>query len=138
MHEERTVPIDVTWGDDQKTYTIFKFSGKWTWDEYHAGVQAGVNLIKDIPYNVNILLDMAECNLFPNNMLSHFGTSMQRPPRDFDLAVIVTTSGFVQAFASIIDKVYGKKGTRFKVVKTLDEAHAMLRAASASADRSTV
>jgi hypothetical protein len=131
MYEERTVPLDVSWGDDQKTYTIFKFSGKWTWDEYHAGVQTGVSLIKDIPYNVNILLDMTECNLFPNNMLSHFGASMQRPPRDFDLAVIATTSGFVQAFASIIDKVYGKKGTRFKVVKTLDEAHAILRAAGA-------
>jgi hypothetical protein len=124
------VPLDVTWGNPEKTYTIFKFTGRWTWDEYHAAIQKGVSLIEDIPYTVNILLDLSECNLFPSNMLSHFGTSMQRPPRDFDLAVIVTTSGFVQTFATIIDKVYGKKGTRFKVVKTLPEAHAMLAAAS--------
>jgi hypothetical protein len=120
--------LDVTWGNPEKTYTVFKFSGKWTWDEYHAAIQKGIDLTEGIPYNVNILLDLSECNLFPNNMLSHFGTSMQRPPRDFDLAVIVTTSGFVQTFATIIDKVYGKKGTRFKVVKTVAEAHALLAA----------
>ena len=129
------MPIDVSWGDPEKTYTIFKFSGKWTWEDYHAGVKAGSELIKDIPYNVNILIDMTTCNLFPNNMLSHFGASMQRPPREFDLAVIVTTSGFVQAFANMIDKVYGKKGTRFKVTKTLEEAHALLSAAGKSRPR---
>jgi hypothetical protein len=121
-----TLALDVTWGNPEKTYTVFKFSGRWTWDEYHAAVKKGSTMIEDIPYNVNILLDLSECKLFPNNMLSHFGNSMQRPPREFDLAVIVTTSGFVQTFATIIDKVYGKKGTRFKVVKTVDEAHAML------------
>ena len=121
-----TLPLDVTWGNPEKTYTVFKFSGRWTWDEYHAAVKKGSTMIQDIPYNVDILIDMSDCKLFPNNMLSHFGASMQRPPREFDLAVIVTTSGFVQTFATIIDKVYGKKGTRFKVVKTLDEAHAIL------------
>jgi hypothetical protein len=122
--------LEVTWGNPEKTYTIFKFSGRWTWDEYHAAVKQGTMMIEDISYNVNILIDMTECNLFPNNMLSHFGASMQRPPREFDLAVIVTTSGFVQTFATIIDKVYGKKGTRFKVVKTLAEAHTLLASAN--------
>ena len=120
--------LDVTWGNAEKTYTVFKFSGRWTWDEYHAAIEKGTLMTEGIPYNVNILLDLSDCNLVPNNMLSHFGTSMQRQPREFDLAVIVTTSGFVQTFATIVDKVYGKKGTRFKVVKTLAEAHALLAA----------
>ena len=120
------MPIDVTWGNSDKTYTVFKFMGRWTWDEYHAAVKAGTELIRDIPDNVDILIDMRDSNLFPNNMLSHFGASMQRPPREFELAVIVTTSAFVKAFAGIIDKVYGKKNTHFKVVKTIEEAHALL------------
>ncbi len=122
------MPIEVTWGNAAKTYTVFKFLGRWTWDDYHAAVKAGGELIKDIPDNVDILIDMRNSNLFPNNMLSHFGASMQRPPRDFELAVIVTTSGFVKSFAGIIDKVYGKQGTRFKVVKTIEEAHTLLDA----------
>lgn len=122
------MPIDVTWGNSDKTYTVFKFMGRWTWDEYHAAVKAGTELIRDIPDNVDILIDMRDSNLFPNNMLSHFGASMQRPPREFELAVIVTTSAFVKAFAGIIDKVYGKKNTHFKVVKTIEEAHALLSA----------
>jgi hypothetical protein len=120
------MPIDVTWGNAAKTYTVFKFTGRWTWDDYHAAVKAGSDLIQDIPDNVDILIDMRDSNLFPNNMLSHFGSSMQRPPREFELAVIVTTSGFVKSFAGIIDKVYGKQGTRFKVVKTVEEGRALL------------
>lgn len=122
------MPIEVTWGNAAKSYTVFKFLGRWTWDDYHAAVKAGSELIKDIPDNVDILIDMRDSNLFPNNMLSHFGASMQRPPREFELAVIVTTSGFVKSFAGIIDKVYGKQGTRFKVVKTVEEARTLLEA----------
>src|SRR5258706_8312586 len=80
--EDCTLALDVTWGNPEKTYTVFKFSGRWTWDEYHAAVKKGTTMTADIPYNVNILIDMTECNLFPNNMLSHFGASMQRPPRE--------------------------------------------------------
>ncbi len=113
--------ITVNWGNPEKTYTIFKFMGKWTWDEYYASIKAGSDLIENVPYTVNILLDLSECNLFPSNLLSHAGASMKQPPRAFDLAVIVSTSGFVNAIMGLIERLYGKK-TRFKVVKTMDEA----------------
>ena len=51
------MPIQVSWGNEQKTYTIFKFEGKWTWDEYHRAVAEGYALVKDVPYNVNILIE---------------------------------------------------------------------------------
>ena len=30
--------ITVTWGNAEKTYTVFRFEGKWTWDEYHQSI----------------------------------------------------------------------------------------------------
>jgi hypothetical protein len=119
------MPINVTWGNAEQTYTIFKFTGKWTWEEYHQAVSAGYEMVKDKPYTVNILIDIMDSNLFPSNMLSKFGSSMQRPPKDFDLAIVATRSGFAQSIARILDTLYGKH-TRFKVVKTLEEAHALL------------
>jgi hypothetical protein len=122
------MPIHVTWGNPEKTYTVFEFTGRWTWDDYHGAVKAGYEMVKDVPQTVNILLDIRNSNLFPSNMLSHFRTSMDRPPKQFDLAVVVSNSGFVQAIARIIDTLYGKKGVSFKIVKTIEEAEALFKA----------
>ncbi len=126
------MPIQVTWGNTQKTYTVFKFEGRWTWDEYHAAVGEGFKLVKDIPYTVNILIDMAGCRLFPQNLLSHFGSSMSRPPKQFDLAVIVTSSKFIEVLATAIEGLYGRHKTRFRVAKTIDDAHKILAEYDAS------
>jgi hypothetical protein len=42
---------------------------------------------------------MREAALLPDNVLSHSSSSMRHPPREFDLAVIVTQSTFVQMMA---------------------------------------
>lgn len=127
------MPIQVSWGNEQKTYTIFKFVGKWTWDEYHRAVAEGYSLVKDVPYTVNILIDMMECRLFPQNLLSHFGSSMSQPPKAFDLAVIATSSRFIEVLAATIEKLYGKDKTRFKVARSMEQAHKMLAENDAAA-----
>ena len=116
------MPIQVGWGNEQKTYTVFRFDGKWTWEEYHQSIAEAFELVKDIPYTVNILLDITECHLFPQNLLSHVGSSMKQPPKSFDLAVVATSSRFVEVLARTIEKLYGKQKTRFQIARTLDEA----------------
>lgn len=120
------MPIHVSWGNPQKTYTLFRFEGKWTWEEYHAAVAQGFELVKDCDYTVNILIDMMECRLFPQNLLSHFGTSMRQPPKAFDIAVIATSSRFIEVLASTIEKMYGKQQTRFRAVRSVEKAHQIL------------
>ncbi|MFN8447072.1 MAG: hypothetical protein U0521_00365 [Anaerolineae bacterium] len=114
--------ILVEWGNEAKTYTVFKFVGKWTWEEYHQSISEAYELVKDCPYTVNILLDITDCHLFPQNLLSHFGGSMRQPPKSFDLAVVATSSRFVEVLARTIEKLYGRQRTRFQVVRTLEEA----------------
>jgi hypothetical protein len=120
------MPITVSWGNPEKTYTCFKFTGKWTWEDYYHSIDAGFELVKDLPYTVNILIDITESNLFPSNILTHFGASTQKPPRPFDLAVVVSDSGFVRAIAQMLNKLYGRK-SKFKVVQTLEEAYEIFR-----------
>lgn len=96
-------------------------------EDYHKAIGQGVELVNEIPYTVNIILDLTNCNLFPSNMLSHFNTSMRHPPKAFDLAVVVTTSGFVQAIANMIGMLSGNKRVKFKVTKTMEEAYKLMR-----------
>lgn len=120
------MPISVSWGNAAKTYTVFRFEGKWTWDEYHQAIRDGVDLVKDCPYTVNILIDMTECHLFPQNLLSHFNQSMSEPPKPFDLAVIVTSSRFVELLAGMIARASNQRKTQFRVAKTLNQAHQII------------
>ncbi len=121
------MPIDVSWGNEKKTYTVFHFEGKWTWDEYHRSISDAYALVKDIPYNVNILIDVVDSSLLPQNLLSHIGSTMRQPQKPFDLAVIVTSSRFIEVLARTIERLYGRQKTRFQVTNNLDEAHKILQ-----------
>ena len=124
------MPIHVSWGNDQKTYTVFTFEGKWTWEEYHQAIAEAFQLVKDCSYTVNILIDMSSCHLFPQNLLSHVGSSMKQAPKHFDLAVIVTSSRFVELLASTIDRLYGQRDTHLRVAKNLEDGHRLLQQVS--------
>jgi hypothetical protein len=119
------MPIEVTWGNPEKTYTVFKFIGTWTWDEYYGAIKKGAELIEPIPYKVNILLDMEECRLFPGNLLSHSASTMRQPPRSFDLAVVVSETSFVRILVTILDRLFSPKGTHFRIAATRAEAEAI-------------
>jgi hypothetical protein len=51
---------------------------------------------------------------------------MSHPPRPFDLAVVVTSSRFIEVLASAIEALYGKHRTRFRIARTLDEGQGIL------------
>lgn len=113
--------ITVAWGNETKTYTVFKFVGNWTWQEYYQSITDGSELIKDIPYTVNIMIDLTEAQLLPHGLLSNIQSSMRQPPRKFDLAVLVSTSPFVKVITNMIDRIYGQQGTHFVICKTLED-----------------
>lgn len=120
------MPVHITWGNEGKTYTVFEFEGKWTWDEYNKARAEGIDMVNSVSHMVNLIVDYSHSSFFPNNMLSNFGSSLEKVPKSFDLAVIVTESKFVLALANMIAKLPFSRGVRFKVVKTMEQAHAIL------------
>jgi hypothetical protein len=119
---ESSMAIHVSWGSDAKTYTCFKYVDNWTWQEYYRSISEASELIKDVPYTVNTVLDLSEAQLLPHGLLSNIQSSMRQPPRKFDLAVIVSTSAFVKVLTNMIDRIYGQQGTHFIICKTREEA----------------
>lgn len=118
--------ILVHWGNEQKTYTVVRYENTWTWEEYHQSINKAYELVKDYPYTVNILLDMMECHLLPQNLLSNIGGSMQMPPKAFDLVVVATSSKFVEMLGHAIERLYGSEKTRFQITKSLEDARQIL------------
>jgi hypothetical protein len=114
------MPVNVTWGNDRKTFLVFVFVGDWTWDEYYQGRKRGIEFGNEVPYVVNLIVDYSKSRMFPRNMLSHFGSSIDRNPKDFDICIIVTESAFARALVNALGKY--KKKFKFKVVRTREEA----------------
>jgi hypothetical protein len=115
------MPVNVTWGNDAKTYVVFEFDGNWTWDDYYKGRKRGIELANEVTNVVNLIVDYSKSSMFPRNMLSHFGSSIDHNPKDFDICVIVTQSAFVRALVNALSKY--KKNSKFRVAKTNEEAH---------------
>jgi hypothetical protein len=126
------VPVNISWGNEAKTYTVFEFEGKWTWSEYFTARSQGIKMVMSVPQIVNLIVDYRNSAFFPENMLSNFGSSLQKVPKDFDLAVIVTRSSFVIAIVNMISRLSFKSNVKFKVVKTMEEAHALMAKYDAS------
>ena len=114
------MPVHVTWGNDAKTFVIFAFEGNWTWEDYYQGRKRGIELGNEVPHVVNLIVDYSKSSMFPRNMLSHFGSSIDHNPKDFDICVIVTQSAFVNALVNALSKY--KKKFKFRVMRTREDA----------------
>ena len=136
------MPVHVSWGNDAKTYVVFEFDGDWTWEEYYKGRKKGIEFADQVPHVVNLIVDYTNSSMFPRNMLSHFGSSMDHNPKEFDIAVIVSESAFVVAMLNVLSKI--RKNGKFRVAKTRaegvkiieewDAQHAPIRENSLSPD----
>ena len=113
------MPIHVSWGNEEKTFTIFRFENKWTWEEFYHSIDAAHELVRNSAYIVNTLVDVAQCHLFPQNLLSNVRSVLQQPIRDTDLIVVVTTSRFIEMLLHTLEKLYDRRKLRFEVVSTL-------------------
>jgi ABC-type phosphate/phosphonate transport system ATPase subunit len=121
-----TMPIHVSWGNEQKTYTFFRFENKWNWEEYHEAIAAASRLVNDCPHSVNVLVDVTECRLFPQNLLSNVRSSVTQHAHETDLVVIVTTSGFVEMLVRTLEKISGRQRLRLQVARTLQNGRHIL------------
>lgn len=114
------MPVNISWGNEAKTYVLFEFVGDWTWEEYYQTRKTGIEYADSVPHIVNMIIDYSASKMFPRNMLSHFGSSMDRNPKSFDVAVIVTQSAFVMALVNTLVRL--NKNAKFRVARTREEA----------------
>jgi hypothetical protein len=122
----KLMPISVKWDNDKKTVVHYEFNGKWTWEEYHSAIQQAYEMVKELPYIVNMILDFRFANVLPSNALSIFGRSMKTPPKEFDLALIVSKSGFIEAIYNVFRRLNGKMAEKLVLVRTIEEARSVL------------
>lgn len=118
--------IRVYWEDETKTIVRYDFEGKWTWNELYPVYYEAIAMENSVPHRVDVILDLTRSGTLPANSLLHVKNISEKQPPNIGLSVIVTTNRFVLSLYSVGVKFYGKIGYYFRVVSTLEEAHAMI------------
>jgi hypothetical protein len=118
------MPIEVHWGNEAKTYFVFEFIGDWGWEEYYEGRKKGTELMNEVPHSVNVLVDYTRSAAFPANMLSHFGSSIDKAPKEFGYVVIAADSPFVAAIVNVLGRL---KKRQLVAVRTREEARQIMQ-----------
>jgi len=120
------LPIRVYWEDADQTIVRYDFEGKWTWDELYTAYYEAIAMETSVTQRVDIILDMRKSGAIPTNALLHMKNFSEKQPPNVGLSIFVTTNAFVTALYGTAIKFYAKIAFYFRLVKTLEQAHAMI------------
>lgn len=132
------MPIQVYWEDTEKTIVRYDFQGAWNWDDLYEVYYQAIDMETSVPYRVDIVLDMRASHRIPGNALLHIKNISEKQPPNVGLSVFVTTNAFITSMYNMAIKVYGKIAFYFRLVKTPEEAHAIITSARRAAAEKNV
>lgn len=115
--------VQIVWDNSEKTIIRFIFEGKWTWEEFYPAHYKAIDMVKSVPYRVNVIVDMRKGVSTPANVLMHIKNISDKQPPNVGLSVIVTTSSFIHSLYQIGVKFYHKIGYYFSVADNLEAAY---------------
>ncbi len=121
--------ITVAWDSEQHTIVRFTFIGRWDWNDFYNASAQSHELIEQVSHNVDLLIDLRNSQMLPENMLSHLNRLPQIAHPNTGAVVIVGANKVMQALSDLYVRVYGKGSRQFRMVKTLDAGRQFLASA---------
>ena len=130
------MPINVGWDSSDHRIVQIVFQRGWTWLDLNLAVRQADELITSQPHTVHLVIDIHDAGGLPGDFISRAGELFaQGDARSNEGQKIVIGAGTLIkiAYKGFL-KVYGNKleGRPFIFADTLDEARAMLVAASSA------
>lgn len=122
------MPITIRWYDETQTIVFWEFEGLWTIEELHTIYTTSHNMCMTVlDHKVTALLDMTRtANSIPSNIFSALTNRRRSQAPNFDMIVIVSTSGLIKIFINIMSKMPALRD-QFALYETFDDALAFIR-----------
>ncbi|MBL8156916.1 MAG: hypothetical protein JNM70_22270 [Anaerolineae bacterium] len=114
--------VRIDWFDETKTIVFWQFSGRWNLNDLLTVYDEACQLCDTVPDRwVQAIVDMRDTSMMPNLISSSVATRATRDPRNYDMAFVVTSSGFFQAIVNILNRLAGSKG-KFQIASSIEAA----------------
>jgi hypothetical protein len=119
------MPIQVEWGNTQKTIIHSTFSESWTLDEYHGMIDAMHKLVITVDHPVHFVSDFSNSKASPAKLLSTGRHVENTMTENSGINVVVNASGFLKAMANVSQKLF-LKDVQIYFADSIEEAHQLI------------
>jgi len=118
--------IQLQWEQHDPDILLFDLRSNQTWDDFHAAVQQGIEMLYDVPYPVYVITLSASGFPPSASILSHFHKVAQQLPPNMALIVVVTDNFLVETINQIFFKISPLGRKLGRLAKTMDEARQII------------
>jgi hypothetical protein len=123
--------ITLDWDDADQTIFLQRFIGSWTWAELFDTWDKTYQIMEDVPYDVDFILDFTEGAVLPNHFFSNLRVaSLLNAEARVGIRVVVGVSPMLERFWDVFSQAYESAAEtfNFEVAGTLDDARAAIAA----------
>lgn len=131
--------VKAYWVDETKKDIIqYDFENRWTWDELYPVFEEALELERNQPHRVDVILNFMNSNFLPPNALSHVKLITDKQPDNIGLSIFVTTNRFFTVMYRIANKVYPRFQQYFIIVNSFEDAHTLIQSDRAEKERQVI
>jgi hypothetical protein len=130
--------IALDWDDESRTTFLQQFVGSWTWQELYDVWEQTDQIMADVPYEVDFILDFTEGSILPEYFFSNLRVmgNLNAATR-VGVRVVVGSSSMLERFWEVFQRAYPKAASTFNIqmAGSLEEARAQIAAYRAAHPR---
>src|SRR5690349_8150109 len=109
------MPIDVSWGNPEKTIVVSAFNGEWSLEDSHNMIDEIYKMNSSVTHTVHVVMDFTRSLSSPAKMLSSGNHIEKRSSENSGISIIVKANGFIKAMTQLIMKLFVKEGKLYFV-----------------------
>jgi|GEM_PF-3196717 len=65
------MPLNIEWGNENKTFIYSRFTPDWTWDDFYANTETYVEMLKSVNHRVDFVGDFTDAALLPTRLFEN-------------------------------------------------------------------
>ena len=119
------MPIEVSWGNPQKTVVYTVFGETWTLEENHQMIDDMYKLTTSVTHTVHIIMDFTHSKTSPAKLLSAGRHIEKRSVPNSGISVFVKANSFLKAIAQVMMKMF-MKDVKLYFADSLEEAYQII------------
>jgi len=120
------MPIHVEWLNEDKRVILRTLSDQWTWDDFYLSQQDINQMLNEVSYPVDEIIDASTSTTLPQGAISQFRRASEKTPDNLHLRLVVGSNSFYQLIFNILSKIIPHIKDRVVFVQTFEEAHTYL------------
>jgi hypothetical protein len=125
------MPIQTTWYDDQQTIISYHYEGTWTWEDFIAAADLGLQMAEGASRPVIHLINMKTTMLPKHKDAFTYGRSLTRRIIAQRGTIILVNNVLSASLLNIFKQINPEFNQHFHGVSSIEEAHLLIRKLSA-------